>query len=195
MWSICPVQYRSPCNIRTAESFHIIASSALYFCNCNSIYSKLNTTCPIIGFTMARDRKKECWDQYTKDTEEVAKFLKGQGVRFHCRTELLETPKPDRSHRSHDICLYNFTPIAEHLAKQGTFSVPADIIDTVDRVIELRTECNRIHMETRTEKTAADERHLHAIQIFREIRKHLGPKKEARPATLGAEAETMPGKP
>lgn len=124
---------------------------------------------------MSWDRAQECRDQYTQDTEIVAEFLKTQGGDFGCPLSWLERPAQDGKH-SYTLALYNFTRIADHLAKQSDFSVPRHIMDAVDRVITLRSECNRIHQELARKSIAENESHKYPIRIFQKIRQTLLPK-------------------
>lgn len=142
---------------------------------------------------MSRERAQECWGQYTKDTEIVAIFLRDEGSKFGCPPTWLETPKPDGKH-SYILHLYNFTRIADYLVKENAFSVPQHIMDAVDRVIKLRSECNHIYEELAPERAAANERHKHPIRIFKEIRETLLPKSSSGSACPSDELQRPPGK-
>lgn len=142
---------------------------------------------------MSWDRAKECRDQYSKDTEIVAKFLEREGWKFKCEKAWLETPEQDDKH-SYVLFLSNFTRIADYLAKENAFSVPQHIMDAVNRVIKLRSECNRIHEELAPESTAENESHKYAIRVFQEIRETLLPKLSSGSAGSSAEMQRLPGK-
>lgn len=120
---------------------------------------------------MSRARANECYGQYTIDTEIVAKFLRDSGEQFACKETWLKAPEPD-----YTLFLYNFTRIAKYLAQMSAFSVPTHIMDAVDRVIRLRSECNRIHEELAPGMIEENKRHKHPIRVFQEIRKILLPK-------------------
>lgn len=139
---------------------------------------------------MSRKRANECHDQYTEDTEIVAIFLKKEGKKFKCEETWLETPEPDEKHR-YTLFLYNFTRIAKYLAKMSAFSVPTHIMDAVDRVIELRSECNRIHKRLTPGMIAENKRHKYPIQVFQKIREILLPKLSAG-SSIGM--QSLPGK-
>lgn len=143
---------------------------------------------------MAWNRAKECCEKYTRNTEIVAKFLKKEGEDFGCFEEWLRPPEPDDNHHPYILSLPNFTRIAEDLATRSAFSVPTNIMVALGEVIKLRRECNRIHEGLRTERTAADESHKHAIKVFLKVREILLPKSSSGTVGSGAETQGLTGK-
>lgn len=142
---------------------------------------------------MSRERANECRNQYTKDTKIVAIFLRDEGGKFACEKTWLQPPEPDDD-RCYILSLYNFTRIADYLVQKSAFSVPTHIMDAVDRVIKLRSECNRIHEKLAPEEIAANESHKYPIRKFQELRETLLPKSSSGSACSSAGMQRLPGK-
>lgn len=142
---------------------------------------------------MSWKRANECRDQYTKDTKIVAIFLRDEGWNFACEKTWLQPPELDDDH-CYILSLYNFTRIADYLAQKSAFSVPTHIMDAVDRVIKLRSECNRIYEELAPQRIAANESHKYPIRKFEELRETLLPKSSSGSAGSSAGMQRLPGK-
>lgn len=143
---------------------------------------------------MYRNRVDECYDQYKKDTEILASFLKDEGVKFDCPSRLLRAPETSGKQHPYVLYLSNFKRIANRLATHDTFSMPADIMAALDRAIELRTECNIIYEKQYPKETAKNETHKHAIDELRDVRRILLPNLAARPPEADAEMQTLSSK-
>lgn len=143
--------------------------------------------------TYKLNRAKEYHEQYAKDFEIFAKFLREEGGIFGCKKEWLKPPEMDDEHHSYTLSLPHFKFIADYLAKQSTFSCPAHIINTLDKGIKLRIECNRIYEEQKPECVATNESHRHAIRLFQEIRQTLFSKLESRSSGSSAKLKSLTG--
>lgn len=138
---------------------------------------------------------KACCPRYKKDTEIIELFLKGEGTKFNCPDRYLKAPEPITGKQCQYVLrLYNFKHIANHLATQDTFSVPAHIMAYLDSAMNLRTKCNRIHEKQCPKETAANMSHKHAIEELMDVRRILLPKLAAKQPDADAEMQKLPGK-
>ena len=142
-------------------------------------------------------KAQEHLEEYKKGTETVAIFLK-ESAKKYCLADLLKAPlQTNGKQHPYILELRNFKLIANHLATEETFSVPAHIIDTLDRVIELRIESNLAHKRLGARgpaTTESDRGHEYFIRILEEVRATLLPKLELRPVDESANMQELPVK-
>lgn len=134
------------------------------------------------------------YQQYKHDTDSVASWLASTAKACGYPADLLTTVAPVKrkkhnkkaSQNKHVVAIKDFIPLAEFIAasKKPAAAVPASFVETINRVINVRSSFGSTLREHGAEPSAeASEKHSFFVGVLEQVREALRPRMPA----VGAE--------
>lgn len=121
---------------------------------------------------------------YQSSTKEVGEWMRTEGRRLGCSPELL------RGSETHAVRLGDLLKLGQQIVGSRKSAVPPDILAAVRNTVDLRLQVHRYYKQSPDGDHDKDQGHLHAIEIWEQLRDILDPPPEYKLLSRGTTSRT-----